>query len=335
MTQPQLSLAPQTRYDQAARYLLVKASGALFEWLTGLPPDRVRFGRWLPAQLTLPGVPERLCDGVAELADLDRGGAPVAALLEVQTQPDATMPGRLMLAGGLLWLTVKPTALPGDRYDLLGVVINLTGTGTAARRCAVGAAEWALRPVELNLEQLDAGTALDQVAAGAAPREVLAFVPLMRRGGDADIINRWRECVAAEPDPRRRGDFSLALVFAERVDRRAAWQNAVEGFSMIESPVIAELLAAAEEKAIARGLERGIAQGLAQGVAQGMAQGVAQGKAEGKAETLLRVLAKRFGAVPADVTAAVGRAGADQLGGWLDDALDATSMAHFRERTGL
>src|SRR4051794_25733559 len=104
----QLPLPSPTRYDQAARYLLQKAGELLFWWLLHLTPAQLRFERWLPTQLTLPGVPQRLCDGIAELADLQRGGLPFAALLEVQTEPDVTMPGRLMLAGGLLWLTVKP-----------------------------------------------------------------------------------------------------------------------------------------------------------------------------------------------------------------------------------
>ena len=53
-----------------------------------------------------------------------------------------------------LWLTVKPTPLPGDRYELVGVVINLTGTGDCSRRCVLGTAEWTLRPVEVNVEAL-------------------------------------------------------------------------------------------------------------------------------------------------------------------------------------
>src|SRR5436309_10904437 len=105
----ELPLPPPSRYDQAAGYLLVRAGALLFSWLLRVTPEQVRFERWLSAKLTLPGTPERLCDAIAELSDLQRGGVPFAALLEIQTIPDTTMPGRLMLAGGLLWLTVKPT----------------------------------------------------------------------------------------------------------------------------------------------------------------------------------------------------------------------------------
>lgn len=300
----QLPLPPQTRYDQAARYLLLKAGALLFGWLLRLTPTQLRFERWLPTQLTLPGVPQRLCDGIAELADLDRGGKPFAALLEVQTQPDATMPGRLMLAGGLVWLTIKPTSLPGDRYELLGLVINLTGVGEAARRCVLSTAEWTLQPIEINLETVDAGPILEQIASGGAPRELLAFIPLMHRGDEDGIIRRWREIVAAETDLRRRGDCSLAMVFAERVNRRAAWQNAMEGFSMIESPLIAELLADAESRA--------------------------------KVEMLLRVIQKSFGELPEDLGNAIRACkDGDQLGRWLDAALEAETLAQFRQQTGL
>src|SRR5262245_9078224 len=136
----ELPLPAPTRYDQAARYLLLRAGALLFFWLLRLSCAQLRFERWLPTQLTLPGTPQRLCDGIAELADLQRGGLPYAAILEVQTVPDATMTGRLLLAGGLLWLTVKPTQLPGDRYELVGLVINLTGKGDALRQCVLGTA---------------------------------------------------------------------------------------------------------------------------------------------------------------------------------------------------
>lgn len=308
----ELPLPAPTRYDQAARYLLLRTGPLLFFWLLRLTLSQLRFERWLPTQLTLPGVSERLCDAIAELADLQRGGVPFAALLEVQTVPDATMPGRLMLAGGLLWLTVKPAPLPGDRYELVGIVLNLTGVGDATRQCVLSTAEWTLRPVEVNLETLDAGDLLEQIAAGSVPRELLAMIPLMQRGGEEGIIQRWRELVGAETDLRRRSDYSLALVFADRVDRRAAWQNAVEGFSMIESPLIAELLADAESKA------------------------TAVGKAVGKAESLLRVLRRRYRDLPEELATSIRACtDGDQLERWLDVALDAETLEQFRQQTGL
>jgi hypothetical protein len=323
-----------TRYDQIARYLLRHAGGRLFAWLLGTAAPR--FVQWLPTQLTLPNTPERLCDLIAELADDARGGVPVAALVEVQTQPDPVMAGRLMMAGGLLWLTAKPAALPGDRYDLLAVVVNLTGRGDAARAFRIGPAEWAVRPVERNLSALDAAAVLDDIAAGTAPEEVLAFVPLMHGGGDDDIIERWRRVVAADPDPRRRADFALAVMFAQKTTHLSKWRTAVEEVITEESSVFVELFERWKAKQLELGRAEGIAEGVAQGKAEGVAQGKAEGKVQGRADVLLRTLGKRFGPVPPDVAAAV-RACADvtALDAWIDHALDATSLEQFRKSAGV
>ncbi len=299
-----LPLPPPTRYDQAARYLLLRAGALLFFWLLRLTAGQLRFERWLPTQLTLPGTRQRLCDGIAELVDLQRGGLPFAGILEVQTVPDATMTGRLLLAGGLLWLTVKPTQLPGDRYELVGIVINLTGKGDALRQCVLGTAEWTLRPVEVNLETLDAAELLEQIATDQAPRELLALIPLLHRGGETGIIQRWSELVDAETDLRRRADYALTQVFAERVGRLVAWDNALKGFAMIESPLIAKLLAGAEAKA--------------------------------KAESLLRVMQKRYRKLPEELTAAVRACtDGDQLDHWLDLVGEVDTLEQFRQQAGL
>jgi hypothetical protein len=214
------------------------------------------------------------------------------------------MSGRLMLAGGLLWLTVKPAQLPGDRYELVGIVINLTGKGDALRQCVLGTAEWILRPVEVNLETLDARELLEQIAAGTAPRELLALIPLLHRGGEAGIIERWSELVGAEADLRRRADYALAQVFAERVGRHDTWHDALKGFAMIESPLIAQLLADA--------------------------------RAEAKTETLLLVIERRYRELPEELAKSV-RACTDsaQLDRWLGVVAEAETLAQFRQQTRL
>jgi hypothetical protein len=299
----QLTLPPQTRYDQAARFLIHQTGGLFFQWLLRKTAQQVSFSRWRTAPLTLPGVADRLCDGIAELADQERGGLPFAALLEVQTQPDATMPGRLMLAGGLVWLTLRPSPLPGDRFELLGVVLNLTGTGNAARECVLGTARWILKPVEVDFETLDARIVLAEIAAGTAPPELLAFLPLMQSGDDPAIIARWREMVGAETDQHRRGSYALAKVFAERAGRRSLWEAAMEDLNMIESPLIAELLAGA--------------------------------RIEGKIEMLVRIV-KRLPGQPDAVLATIRACtNSDQIDRWWEAALEATSVEDFRQRTGL
>jgi hypothetical protein len=55
-------------------------------------------------------------------------------------------------------------------------------------------------------------------------------------------------------------------------------------------------------------------------------EGRAEGKAEGKAATLLRQIARRFGAPAADVVSRLQTATTDDLDRWADRILDATSL---------
>jgi hypothetical protein len=289
-----------TTYDEAPRYLLMRGGAFLLYWLLRLTPSQIRFDRWLPAQLTLPGVQQRLCDGIARLADLEHGEAPFAAIVEIQTRPDGTMPGRLLLAGGLVLLLLKPEPLPGDRYELLAIVINLTGQGQSARRMALGDTEWTLLPRELNVADLDAGEMLEEIAAGRTPRELLALIPLMQRGGEDGIIKRWLEVVEMDTDLGRRGDSSLALVFADALKVRDKWEPTIKGLKMIESPLVREW------------------------------------KAETAGNYLARVVKARYKAAPEEVTAAIHRClDLDKLDSWLDVALTVDTIEEFRQKTGL
>ena len=45
-----------------------------------------------------------------------------------------------------------------------------------------------MQPREINLADKDAGKVLDEIDAGTAP---LAFIPLMKGGGEDAIIQRW------------------------------------------------------------------------------------------------------------------------------------------------
>jgi hypothetical protein len=89
---------------------------------------------------------------------------------------------------------------------------------------------------------------------------------------------------------------------------RAAWQKALEGFSMIESPIIADLLAEAK-------IEEKVAT---------------------QVETLLRLILRRYKELPEEVSATVRACtDRDQLNRWLDSVVEAESLAQFRQQTGL
>jgi hypothetical protein len=293
-----------TTYDEAARYLLMRAGAFLLYWLLRLKPSQVRFDSWLPTQLTLPGVKQRLCDGIARLADLEHGEAPFAAIVEIQTRPDGTMPGRLLLAGGLVLLLLKPEPLPGDRYELLAIVINLTGKGKSTRRMALGDTAWTLVPCELDVETLDAGKILEEIATGKAPRELLALIPLMQRGSEDGIMSRWQEVVEMDTDLGRRGDYSLALVFADAVGLRPNWEPTVRGLKMIESPLVREW----KDEA----------------------------RVEAKVDAVVRVVRARYKGAPEELADGIRRCrDLATLDRWLDSALAVDDLGEFRRQTGL
>ena len=68
------------------------------------------------------------------------------------------------------------------------------------------------------------------------------------------------------------------------------------------------------------------AQLKAEGRAEGKAEGRTEGKAEGKAEALLRLLERRFRAVPDSRRHEIGTASLSELDRWFDRALDAASL---------
>ena len=63
-----------------------------------------------------------------------------------------------------------------------------------------------------------------------------------------------------------------------------------------------------------------------EGRAEGRAQGKAEGRVEGKAETLLRLLERRFGAVPEDARNRILEAPVGDLDAWLDAFVSASSL---------
>ena len=66
--------------------------------------------------------------------------------------------------------------------------------------------------------------------------------------------------------------------------------------------------------------------GIEQGIQQGLPTGRAEGRVEGQAKSLVRLLAKRFGCLPAHLRKRVLTADAQSLDTWFDRAIDATDQ---------
>lgn len=290
-------------FDQASRYLAKLDPPGLLGWLLPLPADQLRFRGWLDARrISFPGEPDRICDTVAVLEDVARGGVPWALPVEFQTEPDPLMFGRLLGYLGSLWVELKPSTERGDRFHVGAVVVNLTGRGSTAQ-----VMEWPeaglltrLGVVERNLAGEDAQAVLAAVGTGQAGGVVLPLIPLLQGGGEAVIMTEWVRLALAEPDARRRADFAgLALVFAEAAGCHAAWKQTLKEWNMIQSQQVLEWQAEA--------------------------------RIEELTTALLDVLKEKFAGVPPEVASAI-RATTDlrRLKGWLVLAAKAPSLEQFR-----
>jgi len=294
-------------YDQAARYVAKLDPAGFLRWL--LRMASVLFHRWLDTrQLPFPGEADRICDTVACLEDPTTPGVLSAVPIEFALEPEADLFGRLLSYLGLLWLAERPSAQRGARYKVCAAVVNLTGQGHTSQDMSLAAMRTCLKVEERDLAGEDAATVLAEIASGAAPACLLPFVPLMQGGAEAGIIQQWVQLASAEPDAKLRGDYGgLAKVFAEAANCRAIWQQALQGWNVIQS----------------------------QQVLEWMAEGEAKGKVEGKVDSVLRVLRARFGALPADLEAAIQvQSDLAQLDAWLDTASTVATLGDFRQAAG-
>ncbi len=66
--------------------------------------------------------------------------------------------------------------------------------------------------------------------------------------------------------------------------------------------------------------------GIEKGIQQGVQQGVQQGIQQGEALALQKLLAKRFGALPADLSARIAAASRPEIENWFDQAIDARQL---------
>jgi hypothetical protein len=292
-------------YDQAARFAVKLNPDGFVRWLLSGADPGWRFDGWLETQtIPFPGEPDRRCDTGARLAHADGLAPPWALVLEAQTRPESAFPDRLLEYVARLGRELRHGPHGRDRYLLGAAVVQLTGPAQAiAVDMALSGAGVELRwRVRVRaLEEEDAAAVLAEIAAGRAPRCLLPWVPLMRGGGEAGVIDEWKRLAEQETDERRRKEYAgLALVFAELTGNRAAWRQALEKWNMQESQIVKEWKTEAVRRA--------------------------------KQEDILRILALRFKAeTPADLAERV-REQEDTaaLTRWLDAAVTAATLDEFR-----
>jgi hypothetical protein len=297
-------------FDRAARYLLRSYPELLGSFL-GLPPDGYEFVAWLDTRgIAWPSAGERVRDTLAHVVDPHRGGVPWALGVEFSLEPDPDMLSRQLVYLGEARLGLKPTTLPGDRFHVAGVVVNLTGRGKCGQDMhwpEAGLRTW-MQPREVNMSERDAGWELDAIDVRAAPMALLPFIPLMKDGGEDDIIQRWLALAARETRPRRREELGLALLFADAAKRNRPWDDALKEWNMVESEVFNEWTRQAVQRAEVRAVT----------------------------DTVLQILADRIGAPPPDLAVTL-RAINDvkRLQALASTAARAATFEQFRQDAGL
>jgi hypothetical protein len=160
-----------------------------------------------------------------------------------------------------------------------------------------------------TIREDDAAVTLERIAAGEVSRCLLSWISLMRDGGDAGIIEQWKEVANQKPNDQHHATYgALVTLFAELTDCAAVWKSGLEGWDMRESTIVAEC--------------------KAEGRAEGMAEGIVQGERR----ALLTVLRQKFGLpIPASLAATIeAQADLDVLGHWLGLAVAAESLDGFQ-----
>ena len=297
-------------YDQAARYVIKLDPPGFFLWLFAEPPPPLLFHGWLDTRtLPFPGEADRTCDTVAALEEQGRLDDPIALVVEAQAEPDPDMIERLLEYLARFRREYRHGPERRGKYRVAGAVLNLTGPeqGKVLHMVLPGAggAELRLQVIQRTMREEDAAATVAAVAAGQLARCMLPWVPLMHGGGEAGMIEAWKQCAAAEPDARRRSDYGgLALVFAERARVAQAWRQGLEGWNMLESKQVLEWQASARTEAEIRT----------------------------RRESVLRTLELRFPMpLPQDLVRALhGITDKEQLGHWFDAAVTSLSLDAFR-----
>jgi hypothetical protein len=209
-----------------------------------LDPD-LRYQRWLPTQLiAFPGKPDRRCDTVAELVSQAQTPAPWAYVLEVEAQARARFPERLFEYQARAARRLRHGPRNRDRYLIACGVIVLTGRLRPVRlkmRLPGTGLGLSWRARVFNMSTRSAMKTLERIAAGKLSRAILAWIPLMRGGGEEAVVKRWLEVCGGEPSEQRRIEYAnLARVFADRAGCPDVWKKALEGWQMWKSAYIQE-----------------------------------------------------------------------------------------------
>ncbi len=245
-------------YDKAGRYLIKRDPAGFFRWLLGRP-DAV-FHAWIDARRhALPDQGDLTNDLVAAF---QVGDGFEALCVELQAESEGGSAARLLL-GYVPRLLTEPAA--PDSLVLTaagGAVVNLTGPTQPPRvehRPTLAPACWLSGSIhQRTLRNEDAAATLAEIAAGVISRWLLAWLPLMRDGAEASIIEGWkRQAVVELQETDQKILASLTRTFAILAGCRAVWQRGLEGWAVLKSEYLEELREEVRTEARAEGKAEG------------------------------------------------------------------------------
>ncbi len=258
----------------------------------------------------LPGERDRRCDTVAWFDRPNGDAPPLAVVIEFLSRPCSDVLERLSEYTLAVRRELPLQHDPLVRYDVIGVLVNLTGE--------MSSGSWGMKPPDTgdlglsdrvglrNLSTWSAHDVLKGVRADTISRSVLALLPLLAGADDPEVAREWAELAIEEPDLRIRADLGgLAKVFADLADRRSIWNPLLEGWNVERSAYVEEIETRGQVKALRA--------------------------------TILRILGRRpIGALPAELVEAVQQQkDLATLERWIDQVITVSSLDEARAALGL
>lgn len=302
-------------FDQAVRYA---AKLDPVEFFRGFTPEFAagwEFREWADTStVVFPGEPDRICDTVAEF--VRRSDSAVRCLLDVEMQstPHVDMVERQAEYAWRLRREIRFGSGKAGKYQVVGVLVTMTGPRQPElldmTEPDLNGAGPSMRLFQVHLPEMQSGESLDEIETGTVSKCLLPWIPLMAEAEEDGIIERWKELASADDvESQRRSDYGgLALVFAELAGVDNIWKQSLEGWNVVESQQVLEW----QEQASAKThLETRIAT---------------------RKSDLLQVIRNRFGGSPEDIELLISEQDSfEELGRWLDAALNVNSVDEFRE----
>jgi hypothetical protein len=203
----------------------------------------------------------------------------------------------------------RPWRAPRDMHALYGLSEDL---GAALGRHALSCT--------LIIDDL---CAIDDEALRSRRMDAYARLCLfaMARAADKDFLDRlaaWRLELRIMFDSGDAERIRAFLVYTCRVHRHADPGTVRKR--------IAALVGPEQETAMQTFYEMVVQEGFEDGLEKGIEKGIEKGVEKGQRAMLLRLLGRRFGAVPEQIAARVAAAAASEVERWFDRALDAASL---------